>query len=306
MSCPYCQKVPSIVVKFGFYCRLRGNRRRIQKYRCRRCSRYFSEQCRSLSYRQHKPELDQIIFALLNSSMSQRRCAKVLQINRKTVARKLVRLGRIAEQQLRHEQSVAVEVGCVMFDEMETFEHTKCKPLSIAVAVEECSRRLLSVKVSKMPAKGPLAAISRKKYGFRPDERGQGLKDMLAQIHSFSSHIPTFKTDKCPRYPQLIKKCFPNSAHVTFKGRRASVVGLGELKVGGIDPLFSINHTEAMIRDNIKRLARKTWCTTKVPVTLQALLNMYCIFHNGMIDHKGHLPEIVGPPNFVRNLGDQF
>lgn len=302
MPCPYCNKSPSIVVKFGFYLRLSGERRRVQKYRCRSCSRYFSDQCQRLSYRQHKPELDQKIFVLLNSSMSQRRCAKVLQINRKTVARKLIRLGQVAERQLIYQQQHAVDkVSGVMFDEMETFEHTRCKPLSIAVAVEEGSRRLLSVKVSKMPAKGPLAAISRRKYGFRADERGEGLKEMMRQIQPLTISRPTFKTDKCPRYPQFIRNYFAGAPHITFKGRRAAVVGLGELKVGAFDPLFSINHSGAMIRDNVKRLARKTWCTTKVAANLQALLNMYVIFHNGMIDDRNRLPEIVGPPNFVRN-----
>ena len=42
----------------------------------------------------------------------------------------------------------------------------------------------------------------------------------------------------------------------------------GELKKRGKDPLFYINHTLAMLRANVNRLIRKTWCTTKDPAQL--------------------------------------
>ncbi len=45
----------------------------------------------------------------------------------------------------------------------------------------------------------------------------------------------------------LIKAILDPSSHQRFKGRRGCIVGQGELKVGGFDPLFSLNHTYAMI-----------------------------------------------------------
>jgi hypothetical protein len=51
-------------------------------------------------------------------------------------------------------------------------------------------------------------------------------------------------------------------------------VGQGELKRGGFDPLFSLNHTAAMFRDRLKRLSHRTWCTTKRPDRLQLLLDL--------------------------------
>ncbi len=44
---------------------------------------------------------------------------------------------------------------------METFEHSKCKQVSIPIAVEEDSRHILAIDVVPMPAKG-LAAVSQK------------------------------------------------------------------------------------------------------------------------------------------------
>ena len=40
---------------------------------------------------------------------------------------------------------------------METFEHTKLKPLTIPMAVEQGTRRILAVDVGKIAAKGHLA-----------------------------------------------------------------------------------------------------------------------------------------------------
>ena len=45
----------------------------------------------------------------------------------------------------------------------------------------------------------------------------------------------------------------------------------------------ALNQTAAMIRDNIKRLARRTWCTTKKVERLLDLLMMYAHYHNQKI-----------------------
>src|SRR5690606_17336230 len=100
----------------------------------------------------------------------------------------------------------APKVANVVFDEIETFEHTKCKPLSLALAVEDKTRRILSIQCAQMPAKGRLAAISRKKYGYRADERRQGLDRMFSDLRAISVVEPNFKSDQCPRYPAAVRK----------------------------------------------------------------------------------------------------
>ncbi len=247
---------------------------------CRACRRHFSAQTVDISYRHRRPELNRLVYSLLASSVSQRRTARLLGTTQVTVARKLLRIGAFAaafhNEALRRRGPVKVAV----FDEMETFEHSKCKPVAIAVAVEEGSRWLIQVKAAKMPAKGPLAGVARRRYGYRPDHRRRALTDVLTAISIFRSQDLIVKSDRCPRYPRLVKALLPGAIHQTFKGRRACIVGLGELKAGGFDPLFSLNHTCAMVRDNTKRLGRKTWCTTKRIDRLQCLLDIYVCSHN--------------------------
>ncbi|MCS6837950.1 MAG: hypothetical protein NZ480_03795 [Bdellovibrionaceae bacterium] len=203
-----------------------------------------------------------------------------LKINRKTVAHRLQLFGKAALYALQKSNEMFHSAWCVQFDDLETFEHSRLKPLSVTVAVEKFSRRILGFTVSRMPAKGPLAERSLKKYGQRVDERPHKRRYLFNQLKSIVQPEAIFESDQCPQYYDLVREFFPQSRHVTQPSRKACVVGQGELKEGGFDPLFSINHTLAMFRANINRLFRRTWNTTKKPECLQHHIALYALFHN--------------------------
>lgn len=281
--CPFCL-VDTKVWRRGRFLRTAGHAARIQRYQCRRCRRWFSDQTVALTYREKKPHVNQRLFRMLATGVSQRACAAYLGIHPITVARKLVRQGRLARSHMRRLAEERPVAGTVVFDEMETSEHTKMKPLSIAIAVDETTRRILAIEVASMPAKGRLAAKSRLKYGWRPDHRHRALEAMCREILRACPDIKEVKSDACPRYPIIVKKHLPGVEHTTFISRRACVVGQGELKATGRDPLFSLNHTAAMVRDNTKTMSRRTWCTTKRPDRLQYLLYIYAWRHQQRLD----------------------
>jgi hypothetical protein len=234
----------------------------------------------SRCFYQKKRYLNGEVFEYLVSGISQRRVARTLKVNRKTIVRKFLLLGQFSLEQLFENNKNQPKATHVQFDDLETFEHSKCKPLSVTMAVEEDSRRILSFRVSKMPAKGLLAAISRKKYGPRKDERPKAREELFTELKDLVSEYALFKSDMNPHYIPDVKKYFPKSEHQTFKGRRGCVVGQGELKAGGFDPIFSLNHTFAMARANMNRLVRRTWCTTKIPERLALHFAMYALYHN--------------------------
>lgn len=289
--CPSC-KLGHTVIRKGFFAKKSTRTERVQRYLCKYCRRYFSDQTGSLTYRERKPHLDQPLFRLLVHGVSQRACAKILGCHKNTIDRKLRRLGIAAHEQLKKQSLLESHESEVVFDEMETFEHTKCKPIAIALAVAKKSRKIIAVEAASMPAKGKLTAIARKKYGLRRDDRQQALNAMASAIKTSYSNLYRLLSDKCPRYPKLIASHFPGIEHVTYKGRRGCIVGQGELKRGGFDPLFALNHTAAMFRDHIKRLSRRTWCTTKRLDRLQYLLDMYAYYHNESLNGCGRLIRI--------------
>ena len=140
----------------------------------------------------------------------------------------------------------------VLFDDLETFEHTKCKPVSIGLMVEESTRRVLGYNVARMPAKGLLAKISVKKYGKRIDERPKKRAELFNQMQLLVDKRAIIKSDECPYYFKYIKRHFPEAAHAKFKGRASAIVGQGELKKVGFDPLFALNHTCATLRARVQ------------------------------------------------------
>ena len=263
--------------------RRKSDGRVVKRFKCQSCGKESSLATSHPCFRQKKRNLNHKIKMLLCSGVSQRRIAKILGISRTTVVRKLIFLGQIAQQELRENNLHRPQANIVEFDDLETFEHSKCKPLSVTLAVEHRTRRLLSFKISRMPAKGHLARISRKKYGLRPDGRPKAREELFKELGPLVHPEATFKSDENPFYPLDLKKHFPEAKHERFKGQRGSIVGQGELKKIRFDPLFSLNHTCAMLRANINRLFRKTWCTTKIPERLELHIAIYAQFHNSRL-----------------------
>jgi len=229
-----------------------------------------------------------MVRALLGAAVSMNEIGRVLRINYKTVARKLVYWSKKCEEEneaILHQHN---QVESVQFDELETLEHTKCKPVSIALAVESDTRVILGFSVSRMPAKGLLATIARKKYGERINERRQGLRSLMESIAPRLSDKVALVSDKCPLYAGIVHRTLQKDARLTVtyrqeKGRKGCITGQGELKKGGNDPLFSLNQTCAMLRAHIGRLIRKTWNTTKKLKNLAHHLNIYMNIHNRRI-----------------------
>ena len=63
-------------------------------------------------------------------------------------------------------------------------------------------------------------------------------------------------TDQKRTYPVLVKELFGKrvAAHVQESSRRAR---------NTLNPMFAINHTLAMLRDQVSRLVRRSWAASK-------------------------------------------
>lgn len=267
------------IVRYGSYYRT-SDRKWVQRFKCTHCFKHFSRATSSPAIHQNKRHLNPLIFKLLASGVSQRRIARLLNIHMITVSRKLRFLGgqaRFFNLKNRHRIPPIHEL---QFDDLETFEHTKLKPLSMTLAVEKTSRFIVGFEISRMPAKGLLAKRSVKKYGKRKDERALGRDRLFRRIKNQMSDRVLIESDENPHYPETIRAHFPNAFHQTIKGQRGCITGQGELKKISYDPLFSLNHTCAMFRANVNRLFRKTWCTTKKIQPLMDHLEIYTQFHN--------------------------
>ncbi len=263
--------------------RLKRNGVRVRRFRCQSCGKTFSENTFNEIYRQKKPHINAQVFELLCSTVSQRRSARILKVNRKTIVRKFLLMGKKAERILPTLNSIHDKVKHFQFDDLETFEHTKFKPLAVTMAVENHTRWIIGFRVSRMAAKGLIAKAAVKKYGIRKDERREKRNELFEEIKIYVDPKAKIESDKQPHYLPDVKKHFPEADYETHLSRDAAIAGQGELKKGGFDPLFSLNHTYAMLRANINRLLRKTWCTTKIPERLGYHIAMYSLYHNMLL-----------------------
>ena len=279
----------------------------VQRFRCQFCFKTYSEATSSDCFGQKKRYLNHPIFVWLASGMSQRRLALNLRINCKTVVRKFRLMGARATELLPIMNAFYPPAKTVEFDDLESFTHTKCKPNSTILMVEFKTRRILGFRVAQMAAKGRLTHIAKLRYGKRIDKRRPARHELFLEMKPLIIPKALIKSDENPHYPKDVANFFKEAQHKTTKGRRGCVVGQGELKRGGFDPIFSLNHTCAMFRANINRLIRKTWCTTKIEKYLGYHIALYAIYHNEvwLKRKKGKKPRVVFEPEQLKEL-EQF
>ncbi len=283
----HCSQTPihqhKTVVSHGFYFR-KSDGHWIKRFKCLSCNRTYSTATLHANYNQRRRDINRLLGDLIVSGVSQRRSARILRADPKTIVRRFRHLADLGRERHRKWQQVLSKAAhpfyAIQFDDLETAEHTKCKPLSVALAVEPHSRKILSYQVSRMPAKGLLAHVARKKYPKRPDERIYGWRRLCEELVPLVRETATFTSDENPHYPKFISEYFQLGHHVRHKGRKPSVAGQGELKKVIFDPLFSLNHTCAMLRANMNRLFRKTWCISKTVRGLEDHLALYVNYHN--------------------------
>ena len=273
-----CSK--TFAIRYGRFYR-QSEARWIQRFKCRECGRNFSHATGTLEFRQKKRRVNLPLLKLLSSGVSMRRCAFLLQIDRRTVDRKLIYLAK--KSRLRHAELLEQMKGKVQsfeFDDLITSEHTKMKPLTVSLAVDADRRYILGAKVGRIPAFGLLADKSRKKYGKRDNDHRRTLTELFEQVALTVAPSALVQSDEHQRYPEFVKKYLPGREHRSHPGGRAAIVGQGELKKKTYDPIFILNHSCAMLRGGVNRLIRKTWCTTKRPERLQMHLDIFLDYYN--------------------------
>ena len=113
------------------------------------------------------------------------------------------------------------------------------------------------------------------------------LRDLLKDLKA--KHTPlSITTDAHPLYPKLIKEYFPNTEHIQIISRekvkkQKELLFTKERKLV-FDPMFALNQRCAKLRADIRRLTRRSWCTTKKIENLQRHLELYQSFNNQFVN----------------------
>lgn len=280
-NCPKPTCKSDNIIKKGYYFRA-GDSRRIQRFQCKTCNAKFSSATGTLEFRQRKRRINHGILKLFCMKNTQKDISRFFNINVKTVARRFdywAKKAALKNEQFRLKR-LKDPVTYLQFDDLITKEKTKMKPLSITVAVDANSREILQANVSQIPASGHLAKKSQNKYGKRKSMHNKALEKTFEKLKDIVHPFSEIKSDEHSYYGQYVRRYFPYAKYEQFKSERGCIAGQGELKKVKFDPIFTINHTMAMMRAGISTLVRKTWAVTQDPKRLQGHLEIYMYYYN--------------------------
>lgn len=260
-----------------FYSRALG--RTIPRFRCRACRRTFSYSTFRFSYRQKKPHLDATVMRVLCSGVSLRGAARLLEVNRKTVPRKLARVGRHSRRLHRVLLGRRALGGEFQLDELETFESNRFQPVTVPVLIEKNSYFVVATDTAPLRRKGRMTSRQKKMrtehealHGRRPTDSDAAVRRCLSLLGTHATRPVVLESDRKPSYGRIgVRLLGCDFTHRTHDSRARRDYR---------NPLFPINHTNAMLRYCLARLKRRTWCVTRVRRWLQQALDMYAGWFN--------------------------
>ena len=234
---------PFNIIRDGYF-RRKEDSKLVQRFRCKTCGKRFSNATFTETYYQKKRRINYRFLEFYSGGLSIARSARILKVNAKTIERRVSFLGKKCARLNQKARERIKNIHNVVMDDLITKENSKLKPLSISIAVDEDTRRILGVEVSRIPAFGHLSKVALKKYGYRASQHMEGLDRLFKTITPSLSPEVLIKTDEHRSYPYVIQKYLPHCRHESYKSERAHVAGQGEMKKVAFDPLFEISEFE--------------------------------------------------------------
>jgi transposase-like protein len=273
---------PSAIRFHGYYvakCRPHP----IPRFRCSSCRHTFSRQTFRADYRDHRPDLNPRLFQSLASGVGLRQSARNLRLSQRCCELKFRKIARHLRR-LHLNLSGPLPAGAsFQMDEFETFEGRRnTRPLSVPVLIERDSRFLVWAESATIRPRGRMTSTRRqaveaeeKRFGRRRDRSRRSVLRTLKRGSDLCGALSSvlLESDKKGSYVRLAREAF--GRHRVVHRTTSS-----KLPRTRLNPLFPINHTEAMMRDLTGRLRRRSWLVSKKRRYLDLALQMFACYRN--------------------------
>lgn len=255
----------------------------VPRFRCRTCRRGFSRQTFRQDYRDHRPALNVPLFLSLASGVGLRQSARNLGLSRDATEQKARKIARHLRRLNLNLRAPLPEGSILQLDELETYEGRRnTRPLSVPVLIERDTRFILWAESAPIrprgkmtPARERAIAADERRFGPRKDLSRRALERTLARGAALTDGLSTviLMSDEKSTYPSLARSAFGAERLVHRQTN-------SELARGTWNPLFPINHTEAMSRDLMGRLRRQSWLVSKKRRFLDLGLQLWAAYRN--------------------------
>lgn len=241
-----------------------------QRYMCKGCGTTFSG--RTLSYHGdfRRPELIEEVFTRYTSGYSIRKLAEDLNCDRETVSKIIKYLGeKIKAYHYEYISCGLLQTPVVVFDEMESFIHSKALPVSIGLAVCGQSGFIIDIGVAEIKMKGALKKkLSGKtlssRYRNRPNNSPQMRSLVFKNMRKCLTRDGLVITDAKPTYLKQVVAEIPFATHIPVISRARSTRAN---RVVVLNPypnaMTRLNSMASQFRTYLSRLGRRTLITSK-------------------------------------------
>ncbi|HLQ37889.1 MAG TPA: hypothetical protein VK348_08815 [Planctomycetota bacterium] len=269
----------------GFYQR-RGSYRPkcraepVPRFRCRRCGKGFSRQTFRADYRDHRPDCNGLLFQLLVSGVGLRQAGRCTGLTVHAVQHKFRKLGGLLRRLNRNLLPRLPDQRCYLLDEIETFEHRSICPVTVPVLIEKTSKLIVAVGAASIRRRSRRGSRRQRwldrheaVHGRRRDHGKQCVWRVFRRWQRLlDGQRARLITDKKALYASLCRSLLGSQVeHFTWSGRLLRTT---------YNPLFPINLTDAMLRDNNGRLRRRSWLVTKKTRYLRLQLELFVAYRN--------------------------
>lgn len=255
----------------------------IPRFKCRTCGRTFSRQSFRMDYRDHRPDLNRALFLLLAAGLGLRQCSRILALSLPCTQRKFRKIARHLRRLNRNLCGPLPAAPRLQFDELETYETRRStRPLTLGLLIERDSRFVVAARAAPIRASGPMPDRRRRalaedeaRFGRRQSRSRALVRHVLRRGAELAAHARSvlLETDEKSTYPALARQAF--GAERLLHLRTSS-----RLPRHTWNPLFPINHTEAMARDLTGRLRRESWLSSKRRWCLNLQLEIFAAYRN--------------------------
>ena len=261
MKCPKCKS--ENIGKKGFQKTGKG---KTQVYRCKDCKRRFTRRSHSINHRKRKQHLREKITKLYCEKMSLSGIARTLNINRKTVVRYFRENAELARKANKKRLGNDLITSYVQFDQLETYEHTRRKPVGIQISMRPKTNEVISAKAGYIPVRALTVSKTYSQEWNRKAHKSLHTQNMIFETKkALKKSGATLSCDKDRGQIKTVKDfCIEDYITIAPTSTRNKK----------IDMLFR------RIRNDISRLNRKTICTTKEVAQLQNHLDLWIDYHN--------------------------
>jgi hypothetical protein len=236
-----------------------------------------------MDYRDHRPDLNPRLLQSLASGLGLRQSSRNLRLSLRCTELKFRKIARHLRRLNLNLRGPLGESSTFQLDEIETYEERRnTRPLSVPVLIETKSRFVVWAEAAtirprgkRTPARQAAILEDELRFGRRRDRSRRALQrtlrrgaDLLGNLRSI-----VFETDKKSSYAGLAARAFGRDrlVHRTTSSRLPRTTA---------NPLFPINHTEAMLRDLSGRLRRESWLVSKRRRYLDLGLQIFIAYRN--------------------------